>query len=292
MLSIVSWRMNVMVLALHQWLWVGVFFVPFDVSWLGLSLLLSVVMTLGVEIGHHRYFSHRSFKTNRVFQFVLAVWAAASFQRSVLWWASMHRMHHKHSDRAGDPHSPWREANGGLYHAFINWGASRENAQPHMAMIKDLVKFPELVWVSRFHYLVNLNLAALCFTLGWAGYVGQSGLHAFVYLYALPLAFTRTTIGLESTVSHGAPYLPGSYKTYDTQDRSLNHWWIGLISAGGGFHNNHHRFPHSARLGLGKWEVDLAFIVICALEKIGMVRDVQIPTEQSLRRAAGENYVA
>ncbi len=270
---------KVTVLFLHQWLWVGVFFVPFSSPLLLATFALAFLLVMGVEMGHHRYFSHRSFRCGRVFQFVLGVWATAAFQRDILWWASMHRLHHRYSDAKGDPHTPYSDQAGGFWHAYINWGVDRRFAEPNYAGIRDLLAFPELRWLGRWHYVVNLSFAAICYGLGASGLVGESGAQTFVWLYVVPLFITQQMFGLQATVTHGVPRLPGSYQPFDAGDRSLNHVVLGFISTGGGFHNNHHRFPGSARLGLRPFEIDTTYLALRLLQAVGVVHRIHVPPD-------------
>ena len=269
---------KVTVLVLHQWLWPCVLFVPFSANLLVAALCLAFLLVMGVEMGHHRYFAHRSFKCSRVFQFILGVWATAAFQRDVLWWASMHRVHHRYSDKPGDPHTPYKELGGGFWHAYINWGIDHRYADPNYRMIKDLLQYPELRWLGRWHYLVNIIYASLCFTLGALNWVGESGLHTLVWLYILPHIMAQNIISSQGAFAHGVPRLPGSYRPFDIGDKSLNHILLGVFTTGGGFHNNHHRFPNSARLGLLPKEIDLTYIALRGFEMLGLVRDIHIPS--------------
>ena len=94
----------------------SVFFVPQTAAAWITCLVLYVVRMFGVTAGYHRYFSHRAFRTSRVFQFVLAFLAQSSAQRGALWWAAHHRNHHKHSDQTGDVHSPVQD---GFWHSHV-----------------------------------------------------------------------------------------------------------------------------------------------------------------------------
>lgn len=276
---------TVTVLFLHQCLWLSVFLVPWQPALLAPALLLGWLLILGVEMGNHRYFSHRSFTTGRVFQFVLAWWATLAFQRSVLWWACMHRQHHRFSDQPGDPHSPYAAAGGGFLYAHLNWGVAERNASADPHYIRDLLAYPELRWLERFGYVPNLVYAGGAYLLGHMGWVGMSGAQAVVWLYVVPLFICQHVISSQATLAHGAPRLPGSYRSFSTGDRSLNHVLLGLISCGGGYHNNHHRFPGSARVGMRWYEVDLAYLAIKALQRVGLVHKVSIPNQ--VRRHAG-----
>jgi stearoyl-CoA desaturase (delta-9 desaturase) len=267
----------VLVLFLHQWLWPAVFLVPFAPGLVAPCVLLGLLLVLGVEVGNHRYFSHRSFTTGRGFQFVLAWWATLAFQRSVLWWACMHRKHHRHSDQLGDPHSPYASAGGSFWHAYINWGVAAPNAETDARVVRDLMAYPELRMLAHLSYLPNLVYAGAAFAVGHLGWLGSSGAQTVVWLYVLPVFLCQQIISTQATVAHGVPRLPGSYQPYQAGDNSLNHLVLGLVSCGGGFHNNHHRFPGSARLGLRWYELDLAYVAIRTLQRIGLVQKVSIP---------------
>src|SRR5262249_50734342 len=109
--------------AVHALAVVGVAIVGF--SWQGvlLAVLLYYVRMFFVTAGYHRYFSPRSFRPSRAMQLVLALGAMSSSQKGVLWWASHHRLHHKASDKPGDPHSALLR---GFYWSHIGWILSEE----------------------------------------------------------------------------------------------------------------------------------------------------------------------
>ncbi|WP_211473004.1 acyl-CoA desaturase [Collimonas humicola] len=268
---------KVTALFVHQWLWLGIFAVPFQLSLLAPCVILGFLLILGVELGHHRYFSHRSFRTGRVFQFVLGVWATAAFQRDVLWWASMHRLHHRFSDTPNDPHSPYAENAGGYWHAHLVWAVVKRNAEVDQRGIPDLLAYPELRWLGNWHYLISIALAAICYSLGASGLAGTSGWQTLIWLYVMPVFICQHVISCQATFAHAAPRLPGAYRSFETDDESVNHLLMGLVSSGGGFHNNHHRFPGSARLGLKPGEFDITYLVIKVLHRLGIVHKVTIP---------------
>lgn len=269
--------LTVAALHLHQFLWLGVFLVPFQRGLLPAALVLGMLLVIGVEMGHHRYFSHRSFRVGRGFQCVIALWASASFERGILWWASMHRLHHRHSDTPLDPHTPLRRAGGGFLHAWLRWAVHPRNAEPDYRLVKDLLAYPELRFIGQFPYLVSAAYAGLAWGLGAAGWVGSSGLQTWVWLYALPVTLCQQIISTQATLAHGVPRLPGSYQPLPCQDASLNHRWLGLISTGGGFHNNHHHFPSSARLGLRPGEWDISYGAILLFKRLGLVHSITVP---------------
>src|SRR5262249_45548366 len=62
--------------------------------------------------GYHRYLAHRSYQTSRVLQFLLAAGGCTALRGGPLWWAGLHRHHHRFSDTEVDVHSPPRDFGG------------------------------------------------------------------------------------------------------------------------------------------------------------------------------------
>jgi len=125
-----------------------IFFMPFHWYYLVACLGLLVVRMFFVTAGYHRYFSHRSFKTSRVFQFVIAFMAMTSSQKGVLWWAAHHRHHHRHSDQELDLHSPTLF---GFFWSHVGWIVSDKYNETRVEYIADFAKFPELRWLNKYH---------------------------------------------------------------------------------------------------------------------------------------------
>ncbi len=222
--------------------------------------VLYVVRMFGVTGVYHRYFSHRTFKTSRPMQFLLAVLAETSLQRGVLWWAAHHRDHHKYSDLPNDVHSP-REH--GLFYAHMGWIYDC-NSDTKLDRIKDFAKYPELCWLDR-HWMVPGTLLGIgCFLLlGWSG---------------LFIGFCLSTV----LVWHGTFTINSlahvwGKRRYATTDDSRNNFWLALITLGEGWHNNHHHYMHSTRQGFFWWEVDVTYYLLRALAAVGLVWDLKEP---------------
>jgi len=76
-------------------------------------------------------------------------------------------------------------------------------------------------------------------------------------------------------------------RRFDTDDRSTNVFWLALPSLGESWHHNHHAFPRSATHGLRRWEMDPSGLIIAAMEKVGLARNVvRISPERQAERAA------
>jgi stearoyl-CoA desaturase (delta-9 desaturase) len=210
-----------------------------------------------VTVGYHRYFAHRSFKTSRIGQFVLACCCCANLQQGPLWWAVYHRRHHRHSDDPGDPHSPYY---GGFWWAYCGWLFIP--LDPDWHTVSDLRRYPELVWLERCWQLPGLLLAGLSWWLGgWSFLCIDFCLSAVV---AFHLTFVVNTLA----------HLVGS-RRYPTPDQSRNSLLLAALTLGDGWHNNHHHYPHAAQAGFFWWEIDSSFRVIRLLERLGLVWGVR-----------------
>ncbi|MBA4016369.1 MAG: acyl-CoA desaturase [Pirellula sp.] len=248
----------------------AVFAVPFVefTRWsIPAMLFFAYFAGLGVSVGYHRYFAHRSYKTSRAFQFFIGFVGCASLQNGPLWWASTHRNHHAHSDEAGDPHSPVLH---GFWHSHIGWMLSRKITQGDYARIKDFTVYPELVWLNRLFMLPALACVVTAYWLmGWNGVV-------WGYCLGTALAF-QITLAIGSV---GHTFGP---QRFDTGDSSRNNFILGIVALGDGWHNNHHRAPSSAQEGFLPHESDLGYNVIRGLKRLGIVWDVKLPPPSVLQ---------
>jgi stearoyl-CoA desaturase (delta-9 desaturase) len=228
---------------------------------------LYVVRMFGVTGGYHRYFAHRTYKTSRVFQFLLALLAQSSAQKGALWWAAHHRTHHKHSDKPGDPHNSRR----GFWYSHVGWILDH-NDYTDYAKVKDLAKFPELVFLN-----VYPNLATLALAVGVWSLMGWSGLYIAFGLSTVLLWHGTFTI---NSLCHmvGKP-------RYDSDDDSKNSFLLAVITLGEGWHNNHHYFMGSTRQGFYWWELDISYYVIKVLSWLRIVWDVKAPPARVYDRA-------
>ena len=238
------------------------------VSGLDIALCLGAyyLRLLGITGGYHRYFAHRSFKTGRVFQFVLAWIGCMSVQKGPLWWAAGHRRHHKFSDASGDLHSP----RDGFWWSHQGWiFDGRWDATEHQ-LIQDFTRFPELLWLNRWHIVPPTLLGAACFAIG-----GWSGL---VWGFAI-----STTLLWHSTYSINSLAHRWGRQRYQTGDDSRNNLFLALLTLGEGWHNNHHHYMASARNGFFWWEIDITYYVLLVLERLGLVWDLRRPSARVLR---------
>jgi stearoyl-CoA desaturase (Delta-9 desaturase) len=222
-------------------------FVPVTWTAVGLCVGLYYLRMFGISAGFHRYFAHRSYKTSRPFQFVMACIGCSALQKGPLWWAANHRQHHKHSDQEDDPHSPVRH---GLWWSHVGWVLStKNNDDVDLNEIRDFSQYWELRLLERFHWAPAVLLAGLCYLVGgWSGVV-WGAIISTVLLY-------HGTF-LVNSVCH----LLGR-RRFQTTDESRNNWWVALLTMGEGWHNNHHYYMSSVRQGFRWWEIDCSYYVL------------------------------
>lgn len=224
-----------------------------------------------ITAGFHRYFSHRSFRTGRAFQFVLAFGGGAAAQKSALWWAGHHRMHHRHSDTELDPHTPRK----GFWWSHVGWILSDETSERPAGTMKDFERFPELRFLDRHQWIPPWALALACLAVGgWPG---------------LLIGFFLSTVVLwhSTFLINSLAHVWGS-RRFDTTDTSRNNPVLALLTMGEGWHNNHHRQGHVCRQGLRWYEVDATWYVLWTLERLGVIWGVRRPRGVAADAEAGE----
>jgi len=226
---------------------------------------------------YHRYFSHRTFKTSRLAQFCFAYLATTSSQRGPLWWAAHHRSHHKLSDREGDLHSP---AVSGLIWSHMAWITADANMPTDYAAVKDLTKYPELVFLNRFDWVPPTSLALSLLLLGYLLEKFSPGLGTSPLQLLLWGFFVSTVVLFHCTATiNSLSHVFGSVR-YETNDQSKNNFFLALVTMGEGWHNNHHRYPGSARQGFFWWELDCTYYILKLLSLTGVVWDLHpVPVE-------------
>jgi stearoyl-CoA desaturase (Delta-9 desaturase) len=254
--------------------------------------ILYLVTGLGVTVGFHRLFTHRSFATKPWMRGIFAAMGSMAIEGPVISWVADHRKHHAFADQPGDPHSPhvdhgvgWRGAVRGLLHAHMGWLFIHTQRGARKRYAPDLVADPVVSWVDRTFVLWVLSGLGAAFGLGWL--IGGT----------LTAALTGLLWGgaVRILVLHHVTYSINSLchffgrKRFDTGDESRNLAWLSFLSLGEAWHNNHHAFPTSAAHGLRWWELDLSSAVIRSLERVGLAWDVVRidPARQQRKLLAG-----
>ncbi|MEE2863499.1 MAG: fatty acid desaturase [Gemmatimonadota bacterium] len=239
--------------------------------------VLYVVRMWAITAGYHRYFSHRTYKTSRVMQFLIAFLGQTSAQRGVIWWAAVHRHHHLHSDTEHDVHSPRHH---GFLYSHVTWIFNPSNWEPDYGTVKDLTRYPELVWLDRHTYLPAILLGfGVWLVGGWAMLV--------VGFFWSTVVLFHCTFFINSLA-----HVSGSQR-YLTGDDSRNNVWLALITLGEGWHNNHHHYQSSTRQGFRWWEIDISYYVLKVMSWFRLVWDLRAPPEEIVRgeRPVGRKVV-
>ena len=239
-----------------------VFVVPFSWKVVALAVGGYGLRMWAVTAGYHRYFAHRSYKTSRAWQLVLAFLGTTAMQNGPIWWASVHRRHHKESDGLADPHSPVRR---GFWYAHAGWIFDRSVADPRdESNVQDLLRYPELRWVDRHEWVALVAYALGCFAIG-----GVSGL---VWGFVVSTVAVLHATMLINSLAH----VWGS-RRYATGDESRNNPVLALLKLGEGWHNNHHFYMSSARQGFFWWEIDASYYTLKILSWLRVVWDLREP---------------
>lgn len=267
----------------------GVIAAPFFVwgwgfQWIDLGLLLAmyVITVLGITVGFHRLFVHRSFETYTWLKFLWAILGSMAVQGPLFRWVARHRSHHQHADTSEDPHSPHYGGGGvwgvlkGFWHAHIGWLFDPD--PPGLdRYLKDLRKSRTL-WVASklFPLWVALGLVIPALLGGlitqsrrgvWTGFVWGGLVRIFLVHHV--------TWSINS-----ACHLWG-FRPYKSDDESRNNSLFGVLAFGEGWHNTHHAFPTSARHGLRWWQIDVSYWVIRFMELLGLAWGLKLPTEEA-----------
>ncbi len=256
-----QWAKSIPFLAVHLVAIATPFVVPPTWRLAGLALAVYASFMFGITAGYHRYFSHRAFRTGRVFQFVLALLGTLSVQKGVLWWAGHHRDHHRYSDGEKDVHSPVQQ---GFWWSHVGWILAARYDRSRPERVKDLARYPELLWLDRYALVPPVAFAAVLFLLG--------GLPALLWGFFVPVTVCWHVTFSINSVAH----VLGS-RRYATADDSRNNPLLALLTFGEGWHNNHHFYPSTANQGWFWWELDVSYLVLRALAVVGVVRDLRTP---------------
>jgi stearoyl-CoA desaturase (delta-9 desaturase) len=246
---------------------------PLAIIWTGITwrdLVLCAVLYQArmffLTAGYHRYFAHHTYKMNRFWQFVMAFGGTTAVQKGPLWWASLHRDHHRFADTPDDIHSPIR----GFWWSHVGWILCAKYQDTRFDRIRDFARFPELRWINRQNWIGPWALALGTFLL--------FGLRGLVVGFVLSTVLLWHGTFLVNSLAHVF-----GRRRYATKDTSRNSLLIALLTGGEGWHNNHHYVPSSTRQGFFWWEVDFSYYALVALSAMRVVRDLHRPPARLLR---------
>lgn len=258
---------------------------PPGIAEIASMIVFYLISTIGIAVGFHRLFTHQSFKASNLVTGALCIMGSMAMQGTPNFWVSLHRRHHEHSDKAGDPHSPYVLENGevlqnkwqGFWHSYFSWTLAHE--VPNTAFYaRDLMRNLIVAWVNR-HYFVWVGFGFLLPTLvgGIVHGTYLGALNGLVWGGLIRLFLSHNMIWSITSVTHlwGASDL-------DSRDQSRNNPWLALFTLGESWHNNHHAFPRAATLNFRWYQIDLSGALIKLLEQVGLIWDVHRPTHAAI----------
>jgi fatty-acid desaturase len=280
----IDWFYPGAVIGFHLLALLAVF--PWFFSWSGLVLALLgiyVFGTLGINVGFHRLLTHRSFSCPRWLERTFVLLGTCCVMESPAYWVAVHRRHHQFADEERDPHSPLRS----FFWSHFGWYMVRVDPTGRAELLqryaKDVMRDPLCAFLERnLHWVALIALSWLAFFVaGWGAALamGASASDAVQFGASVLVwgVFVRTAAVFEITMCVNSITHLWGYRNYATNDNSRNNVLIGILAAGEGWHNNHHADPGAARLGHFWWELDIAWLVIAVLERIGLAWDVVRP---------------
>jgi stearoyl-CoA desaturase (delta-9 desaturase) len=259
-----------------------------------------VVGAFGTETGFHRLLAHRAFRVRSGALVLLCIAGSMTAQGTPLFWVTCHRHHHAHTDSAGDPHSPhplhanaptavdgkgeasaavrpsWR----GLLHAHVGWllAGVPKDVRPN---VNDLLRDRIVLAMSRLYPLWVLMGLALPALIAWC-ILGttESAIRGLLWGGLVRIAVWQHVTWSVNSFGHAF----GS-RTFATKDHSVNSAWLIPLTLGGAWHNNHHAFPSSAKVGLMPGQLDIHYWLIRLLALLGFASHIRVPTAASLQLA-------
>ncbi|TDR22691.1 Delta-9 acyl-phospholipid desaturase [Marinicella litoralis] len=277
----IDWTRIIPFIAIHL-ACLFVFVVGFSWTAFMVCLFTYVIRMFSITAFYHRYFSHKTFKTSRLVQFIFAAIGATATQRGPIWWAAHHRHHHIHADSEHDTHSPKH----GFWHSHLKWFLMKKNFPTKSQYVNDLKKYPELNFIDRFDILFPILLAVALYVLG--GYLQQtqpqlntSGWQLVIWGYFISTVLLSHITYCINSLAHVF-----GFRTYATKDDSRNNFLLAILTMGEGWHNNHHCCPGSVKQGFKWWQLDLSYYVLFVMNKLGLIWDLKYPNQTVLNKKA------
>ncbi|MBD2104157.1 acyl-CoA desaturase [Leptolyngbya sp. FACHB-261] len=254
-----DWPVIIFMAGIH----LGALFAPFAFSWpaVGLALFLHwITGGLGITLGFHRLVTHRSFQTPKWLEYCFVFCGTLACQGGPIDWIGLHRMHHVYSDQLQDPH----DSRQGFWWSHMGWMLYELPGRGDIPRyVKDIIDDPVYQFFQKYFIPIQVALGAVLYLLGGWPFVVWG-------------VFVRLVLVFHCTwFVNSATHLFG-YQSHQSGDHSTNCWWVALLTYGEGWHNNHHAFPQSARHGLQWWEIDLTWMTIWLLQKVGLAKKVRL----------------
>ena len=256
--------------------------VPALFSWSGVVVCVVGIHVFGqsITMGYHRLLTHRSFVAKPWFEHLLVVLALCSMEDTPARWVATHRMHHTHSDESKDPHSPLVNAFWGHMGWLLIQNRALNNVANYQTYAKDVLRKPFYMWLEQrswrlaaIYILHVLAFFVVAFAIAWPIWGVQEALlfGASIVVWGVVM---RTILVWHITWSVNSLTHLFGYRNHDTDENSRNNWFVALISAGEGWHNNHHHDQKSCTVQHRWWELDVTHLEIRLLKRLGVVTSI------------------
>ena len=221
-----EYKLKTIIVITHVLFLAGLIFVNQISYWYLLVTLFSLglIGKLGGEIGFHRYFAHKSFKTEYWKSRMLLILGSLNLFGSTLSWAGTHRVHHRFTDDDNDPHSPHTQ---NPFKVWILWWKPFQISNRY---VSDMIKDPWQLFIHKWYFELALTLI---FVLGLVNFK----LLMFGLLLPSIIQFHASSL-LVDIVCH-----KWGYRNFNTPDHSKNNTFVNMFTGGSGLHNNHHANP-------------------------------------------------
>ncbi|MFG6097813.1 acyl-CoA desaturase [Leptothoe sp. ISB3NOV94-8A] len=266
----INWPTAIFMVAVHSIALLA--FLPSNFSWSAIAVALFlhwVTGCLGITLGWHRLVAHRSFTVPKWLEYFFVFCGSLACQHGPIEWIGLHRHHHAHSDQPVDHHSSTK----GFWWSHMGWIFYEVPADGDVPRLtKDIARDPFYLFCENYFLLMQIALGLLLYVIGGWSFVLWG---IFVRLVAV---YHCTWFVNSATHKFG-------YKTFESNDYSTNCWWVAVVTYGEGWHNNHHAFQFSARHGLKWWEIDVTWMTIQLLSKLGLATKVKIPKQEDVQAA-------
>jgi fatty-acid desaturase len=261
--------------------------VPWFFSWTGVALAvlgLYVFGTLGIGLGFHRLLTHRGIVCPKWLEHTFAVLGVCCMQDTPARWVATHRRHHEHADQQSDPHSPLVH----LLWGHMGWLIFKNRELTRLGLAnryaKDILRDSFYARLERKDLWLAIVAASwVIFFLGGVStqlLLGAPAIDALQFGLSVLVwgVFVRTVVVWHITWSVNSIAHVWGYRNYDTDESSRNNVIVALLSSGEGWHNNHHADPRSARHGHLWWELDVTWLTIRLLARLGLASKVMSPS--------------
>lgn len=271
---------------LYWGLWVNIY----DIC---ICLLMYFLTMLGITLGYHRFFTHKSFKCTTPIKYFLGIFGCMAAQGPIYFWVATHRKHHQCSDREGDPHSPhhgflpsyWGTIKG-LWHSHIGWMISH-NQENYRRLIPDIIRDKSVNFIDKNYFLwVALGILVPGITIGAVNHSLWCFVKGCLWGGLIRIFLVHHSTWSVNSICHLFGNSP-----FKTHDESKNNFICAVLTLGEGWHNNHHAFPSSSRHGLFWWQIDIVYLILRMLSTFGLAWDLIEPEPKQIAGALSNDKV-